>query len=133
MHMDREPVGLVNFTCTQHPPAVTPSRCVTALALRAWFAADVANTPGLLARLCDPRSESGQMCQWRHAAVGALLATATEVAEGGEGGAGAAPHRGALAGALGQLRAAAAAGPYGAAGAGGGAAAHEFDVASRPR
>ncbi|KAI8465707.1 MAG: hypothetical protein J3K34DRAFT_525133 [Monoraphidium minutum] len=90
--------------------------CVVALALRTWFAADVANTPGLLARLCDTRSESGQMCQWRHAAVNALLATATEAAagaEGAEGSAPAGPHRGALAAALGQLRAAAAAGPYG--------------------
>ncbi|GBF88150.1 hypothetical protein Rsub_00862 [Raphidocelis subcapitata] len=112
-------------------------RCVAALSLRAWFAAEVAASPALLARLCDPRAESGQMCQWRHSAVNALLATAEEVsagAGGDEGSAPAAARRGALAGALGQLRAAAAAGPYGAAGAGGGAAAHDQHfVASRPR
>ncbi len=111
-------------------------RCVAALALRAWFAADVANNAALLARLCDPRSEGGQLCQWRHSAVNALLATASEVAagaEGGEGSAQAATHRGALVAAMGQLRAAAAAGPYGAAGAGGGAASHDHFVASRPR
>lgn len=76
------------------------------------------------------------MCQWRHAAVMALLATASEVAAGAEGGEGSAQtstHRGALVSALGQLRAAAAAGPYGAAGAGGGAASHEHFVANRPR
>ena len=105
--------------------------------LRAWFAADVVNTPALLSRLCDPRSESGQVCQWRHAAVKALLATAEEVAagaDGAEGSARAGTYRGALTAALGQLRAAAAAGPYGASGAGGGAASHqEHFVANRPR
>lgn len=116
--------------------ATPPCRCITALALRAWFAADVANTPALLGRLCDARGEGGQLAQWRHAAVGALLATAGEVAGGAggaEGSAAVATHRAALAAALGALRAAAAAGPYGAAGAGGGAAAHgEHFVATRP-
>jgi hypothetical protein len=125
---------LCSFHSSHPPPA---PRCICALALRAWFAGDVANTPALLARLCDPRSESGRMCQWRHSAVNALLATAGEVAagaEGAEGSARAEAHRSALAAALGQLRAAAAAGPYGAAGAGGGAASHDQHfVANRPR
>lgn len=117
-----------------HPTPQNPHRCLAALALRVWFAADAVNTPALIARLCDARAESGMMCQWRHAAVNALLATAV-AAGAGEAGEVAPAHSAALSAALPQLRAAAAAGPYGEGaqgGAGGGAALREHIVASRP-
>ncbi len=97
-------------------------RCIAALALRTWFAGEIANNAELLAQLCNPGSESGQQgCQWRHSAVMALWATCQDMASAAANGGGAEAHAAALRAAEGAIRAAVAAGPYGS----GAAATHE--------
>ncbi|KAG2430851.1 hypothetical protein HXX76_009825 [Chlamydomonas incerta] len=103
-------------------------RCLAALALRSWFAAELLTSPDLAARLLDAGSESGAAaCNWRHAAVSALWATVSAAARGELAGAGEGSFAATLAApaTVERVRAAVRAGPYGADGGGdgGGAAA----------
>jgi hypothetical protein len=106
---------------------VAAYRCLAALAARDWAAAQVCSHEPLLARLADPRSESGKRgCEWRHACVAALAATTEDVAAGGVGAGG--PFARSLLAAAPRIQAAMRAGPYGAAG----GSAQEQQVATLP-
>lgn len=101
-------------------------RFLAAGVVRDWMAAQVCGHPSLLSFLLDPQSEhSKQGCEWRHACVQALAATAGDVVAGSMGAGG--PHHAALAAAVERVQAAERAGPYGS-----GAAPAEQQVATMP-
>lgn len=59
-------------------------RCLTALALRPWCAADICSHLALLTFLCDPASERGKAtCEWRYACVTALWSCAQDLQDPG--------------------------------------------------
>lgn len=96
---------------------VAAYRFLTAMALRPWFAAEVANCVELMARLTDPAAEIGQQaCAWRHSAILALAsacqAAATGAADAGSDAAAGAVHRSVLAAAAPAVMAAARQGPF---------------------
>lgn len=99
---------------------VAAYRCLSALLLRAWAAAEACTNGELLDLLLDPRTETGlQGCEWRHACVAALAATLrAETAATGAAATGAAngfsAHHTIFREMLPRVDAAARAGPFGA-------------------